>query len=83
MEILYIDCEIFYCYLEKTSWKKAFVNTFIESIELYPDKKRKDGCAIKNIKCKFKVSYNGEHIYEILSPLATTDETVVLMTKIK
>lgn len=63
--------------------KKAFVNTFIESIELYPDKKRKDGCAIKSIKCKFKVSYNGESVYEILSPCSTTDETVALLSKVK
>ena len=60
--------------------KKAFVNTFIESIELYPDKKRKDGCAIKTVHFKFPVAYNGEAVYDVLSPLATTDETVVLLS---
>ncbi|WP_026499371.1 recombinase family protein, partial [Butyrivibrio sp. WCD2001] len=55
--------------------KKAFVNSFIDSIELYPDKKRKNGCPIKTIHFKFPVSYNGETVYDVSPPLFATDET--------
>lgn len=61
--------------------KKAFVNSFIQSIELYPDKKRKKGCPIKTVHFKFPLSYNGESVYEVSPPLSTTVETVVLLTK--
>lgn len=60
--------------------KKAFVNTFIESIELYPDKSRKNEFPVKTVHFKFPVSYNGESVFDSLSPLATTDETVVLLS---
>lgn len=62
--------------------KKSFVNTFIDSIEIYPDKKRKEGCLIKKVHFKFPVAYNGESVYDVLSPLETTDECVVLLTKV-
>ena len=61
--------------------RKAFVNTFIESIELYPDKGRKNGSAIKKIRFKFPVSYGGKEVYEVMSPLNSSDETVVLLGK--
>ena len=61
--------------------KKSFVNTFIDSIELYPDKSRKNGSPIKTVHFKFPVSYSGESVYDFSPPLATTDETVVLMSR--
>ena len=61
--------------------KKSFVNTFIESIELYPDKKRKNGCPIKTVHFKFPVAYNGEAVYDISLPYLKTDETVILLTR--
>ena len=63
--------------------KKSFVNTFIKSIELYPDKTRKNGCPIKTIHFKFPVSYSGEAVYDFSPPLATTDETVCLLSNRK
>ena len=61
--------------------RKAFVNTFIESIELYPDKGRKNGSAIKKIRFKFPVSYGGKEVYEVMSPLNSSDETAVLLCR--
>lgn len=60
--------------------KKAFVNTFIDSIELYPDKKGKEGSCISMVHFKFPVAYNGETVYDYSTPKETTDETVCLLT---
>lgn len=60
--------------------KKCFVKSFIDSIELYPEKKRKNGCPIKTVHFKFPIAYNGETVYQISPPINTTDETVVLLT---
>ena len=79
-EIIYESLKLFDKLYDKLNdyEKKSFVNTFIESIELYPDKKRKNGCPIKTVHFKFPVSYNGETVYSVTPPLFTTDETVVL-----
>lgn len=61
--------------------KKCFVDTFIESIELYPDKKRREGCPIKTVHFKFPVAYNGESVFDSWTPRATTDETIVLLAR--
>lgn len=61
--------------------KKSFVNSFIDSIDLYPNKGRKNGCVIKMIHFKFPVSYGGMEVYDVMPPLETTDETVCLLTK--
>lgn len=61
--------------------KKSFVRTFIDSIELYPDKKGVNGCPIKTVHFKFPVAYNGEEVYEISPRLSTTDESVVKLTR--
>ena len=62
--------------------KKAFVNTFIDSIELYPDKKKKgkEGSCISMVHFKFPVAYNGETVYDCSTPKETTDETIVLFS---
>ena len=60
--------------------KKSFVNTFIDSIELYPDKKQREGSYIKTVHFKFPVAYNGEPVYDISPRKATTDETICLLT---
>ena len=57
--------------------KKSLVNTFIKSIEIYPDQSRKNGCPIKAVHFRFPVAYNGEVVYTICPPLETTDETAV------
>ncbi len=62
--------------------KKSFFRTFIDSIELYPDKKRKNGNPIKMIHFKFPVSYNGGKVYSSWTPNSTTDETVCLLSKL-
>ena len=36
---------------------------------------------IKRVVFKFPVSYCGESVFEVLSPKETTDETVILMSK--
>ena len=61
--------------------KKSFVNTFIDSIELYPEKKRKNGCPIKMVHFKFPVAYNGEAVYDFSPPSSTTDECICLLSK--
>lgn len=63
--------------------RKSFVNTFIDSIELYPDKKAREGSYIKTVHFKFPVAYNGEPVYDISPRKSTTDETVVLLTHTK
>ena len=61
--------------------KKQFMQSFIESIELYPKDGRKKGTTVKKIFFKFPVSYNGETVYEI-SPLKEhTVETVVKLSR--
>ena len=59
--------------------KKNFINTFIERIELYPDKKPRNGFLIKQVYFKFSVAYNGESVYDFWIPKATTDEAVTLL----
>ena len=61
--------------------KKRFVHTFIESIELYPDKQRKNGSPIKKVHFKFPVAYNGETVYDFSPPKSNNEETVVLMSR--
>jgi len=63
--------------------KKSFVNTFIKSIELYPEKGRKNGCPIKTVHFRFPVAYSGEPVYDFSPPLRTTDENVALLVKFK
>ena len=71
------------CYDEMNDFeKKSFVNTFIDSIELYPDKKAREGSYIKTVHFKFPVAYNGEPVYDISPRKATTDETVCLLSKL-
>ena len=61
--------------------KKRFAKSFIRSIELYPDKKRKGGCPIKMVHFAIPVSYNGETVYDVSPPDFDNDETVVLLTR--
>ncbi len=63
--------------------KKQFVNTFIDSIELYPDKSEKNGCPIKTVHFKFPVAYNGKPVYDFSPRQATNDETVCLLSNRK
>lgn len=62
--------------------KKQFVQTFIESIELYPDKSRKNGYPIKTIHFRFPVAYNGEVVYDISPPKEKTVEALGHLCKI-
>lgn len=62
--------------------KKSFVNSFIDSIDLYPNKGRKNGCVIKMIHFKFPVSYGGMEVYDVMPPLESSDETVALLSKL-
>ena len=56
--------------------KKQFMRTFIESIELYPEKKD-SGRIISTIELKFPVYYDGQEGNEIRMPDKNTVETVV------
>jgi site-specific DNA recombinase len=65
--------------------KKIFLRSFIDKIELYPDKSRKHGCFIKSIDFLFPVSYNGERVYQINLPENSVPneshvETIVLLS---
>ena len=61
--------------------KKRVAKSFIRSIELYPDKKRKGGCPIKRVHFEFPVSYNGETVYDVSPPYSNNDECIVLMSR--
>ena len=58
--------------------KKQFMRTFIESIELYPEKKD-NGRIISTIELRFPVYYDGQEGNEIRMPDKNTVETVVLL----
>ena len=53
---------------------------FIDSIDLYPDKK-KPGNLVQMVHFRFPVSYNGEAVYDYSPPEKSNDETVVLLSK--
>ena len=59
--------------------KKQFMRTFIESIELYPEKKD-NGRIISKIELRFPVYYDGQEGNEIRMPDKNTVETVVLLS---
>lgn len=60
--------------------KKTFLSSFIDSIELYPEK-QSDNNWIKSIHFHFPVYYQ-DHLTKKISPRSkTTDETVALLTK--
>lgn len=62
--------------------KKQFMRTFIESIELYPEKKD-NGRIISTIELRFPVYYDGQEGNEIRMPDKNTVETVCLLSKRK
>lgn len=62
--------------------KKQFMRTFIESIELYPEKKD-NGRIISKIDLRFPVYYDGQEGNEIRMPDKNTVETVVLLSQQK
>lgn len=61
--------------------KKNFMQSFIESIDLFPKNGSKRGTSIKTIHFRFPVSYNGESVYEVSLRKDSTVETIVLMSK--
>ena len=61
--------------------KKQFMRTFIESIELYPEKKD-NGRIISKIELRFPVYYDGQEGNEIRMPDKNTVETVVLLQRV-
>lgn len=68
--------------------KKKLLRSFIEKIEIYPEKNRKNGCYIKSIDFLFPVFYDGRKVYQIRVPedcpfsaLSESHvETIVLMS---
>ena len=62
--------------------KKQFMRTFIESIELYPEKKD-NGRIISKIELRFPVYYDGQEGNEIRMPDKNTVETVCLLSNRK
>ena len=60
--------------------KKSYMQSFIESIELYPKNGTKRGTTVKTIHFRFPVSYKGESVYEVSLPKEPTVETVVLLS---
>lgn len=61
--------------------KKSFMQTFMDSIELYPKTGSKRGTSVKTLHFKFPVSYKGESVYEVSLPNEPTVETVCLLSK--
>lgn len=62
--------------------KKEFIRNFVESIELYPDRKTNERI-IEQINFKFPVYYDGQEGYEIRLLNEKTVETVVLMSRVE
>ena len=61
--------------------RKEFLNTFIERIDLYPER-QEDGSIIKKIRFRLRIDYDAENGGKVL--LNENDvETVVLMSKVK
>ena len=60
--------------------KKEFMGTFVESIELYPER-LENGKFLKHIHFRFPVYYNGTVIDDISWKNESTVETVVLLSK--
>lgn len=60
--------------------KKEFMGTFVESIELYPER-LENGKFLKHIHFRFQVYYNGTVIDDISWENESTVETVVLLSK--
>ena len=60
--------------------KKEFMGTFVESIELYPER-LENGKFLKHIHFRFPVYYNGTVIDVISWENESTVETVVLLSK--
>ena len=60
--------------------KKEFIRNFIDSIELYPDRKT-DERIIRQINFKFPVYYDGDEGDQIRLLNEKTVETVVLLSK--
>lgn len=61
--------------------KKSFMQSFIESIELYPKVGSKRGTSVKTIHFRFPVSYEGKSVYEVSLPKDSTVESVVLLSR--
>ncbi len=62
--------------------KKQFMRTFIESIELYPEKKD-NGRIISTIELRFPVYYDGQEGNEIRMPDKNTVETIALIERVR
>lgn len=60
--------------------KKKFMGTFVESIELYPER-LENGKFLKHIHFRFPVYYNGTVIDDISWENESTVKTVVLLSK--
>ena len=83
-ESIYQALRFFVNYYDKMTdrEKKTFMQSFIDKIELFPEKSRKDGVCVKSIHFLFPVSYNGELVYHIdfSRPKEKSVETVVLLS---
>ncbi len=60
--------------------KKKFLNTFIESVEIFPEE-QPNGQVLKSISFKFPIFYGGEDVQNICWDSETTVETVVQLVR--
>lgn len=60
--------------------KKEFMNSFIERVEIYPEK-QPDGRILRHIDFRFPVYYNGQEVDMLDWDNSLTAETVVLLSK--
>ena len=61
--------------------KKEFMQTFVESIEIYPEE-QEDGRFLRSISFNFPIIFNGEETSCISLDTPKTVETVVLLSKL-
>ncbi len=60
--------------------KKTFLNTFIESVEIFPEE-QPDGRILKSINFKFPIFYDGEDVQNICWDSETTVECAVQLCR--
>ena len=60
--------------------KKAFLRSFIERIDIYPEKQQ-NGQILKHIRFRFPVFYKNQDVFDISWDNETTVETVVMMSR--
>ena len=61
--------------------KKELIASFVERVDIYPEKQPEDGRWVRNVRFRFEVMLDGEHEGLNWSRDVGHDETVVLLRR--